>query len=622
MRADTYNEQGNHANARLVELRPSTHRGSLSLDAATSLNRGDLSSSKRILKHNKFSYKRKTMRRLSASSFLLVLGMIGHHHRAGAFTPKSDNHLAQLERSSNAPVDSMKRYSCKSSSSTMQMTLHAQKGPEKATATASSSSSHSLDSSSAPQKKVGWRRRVFSRLRPNKRGHKHNMVATLESTEVSKQAPLDQFVLENFERLSPEQLFSAQEKQGYNRRRAHPSCLFSEVAPELPLVEASEQEDTVSEDSSREATFAMSSKTSLTEEKNTKALQKMAIVSNSVIGATSSFEGGPPMTKVVRQWFQNLLVNTFTNWSVEPPRNLRVLCSPMGNVFWSILRGQINCNVRMDFDRLVFEPIQLSGGSIEGSDLALNLLGFTVDHSKEFNITTGLLNSPSPSKVDASTKKRKDKTSLNKKKTEDKISKASQDVKLFSKDGKRYQKPFDLHANDCIMTQEDLFASECVRNGLRNLLVRILKRRNIVPSLVEVTSIEILDNGKVSCKGKALMKGTPGVKIPFEVRSRIGFKSRGHVLTFPGLEISLSPDVGFFVPVVPTIELDVGHNAKLREIQIDGSSKLVRIAASVTITPHHTLKVSENYHQSNGSYSARFSYDVGRWLTRIGRFSI
>jgi hypothetical protein len=108
--------------------------------------------------------------------------------------------------------------------------------------------------------------------------------------------------------------------------------------------------------------------------------------------------------------------------------------------------------------------------------------------------------------------------------------------------------------------------------------------------------------------------------VHFEVRSGISFGNRGHVLTFPGLEVALNRDIGLFVPVHPTLDLDVGHNTKFRNIVIDGRQKLLKIAASVTITPDRT-RLTQDYVQMSDAFSALFFYDVGQWLTRLGRFS-
>ena len=100
----------------------------------------------------------------------------------------------------------------------------------------------------------------------------------------------------------------------------------------------------------------------------------------------------------------------------------------------------------------------------------------------------------------------------------------------------------------------------------------------------------------------------------------MSFSSRGHVLTFPGLEVALNRDIGLFVPVVPEIDLDVGHNAQFHSIDIDGKAKTIGLSARVTITPESTLRLNQ-YEQSNESFSARFFYDIGQWLTNIGNFS-
>jgi hypothetical protein len=111
-----------------------------------------------------------------------------------------------------------------------------------------------------------------------------------------------------------------------------------------------------------------------------------------------------------------------------------------------------------------------------------------------------------------------------------------------------------------------------------------------------------------------------GAPILFEVRSGIATSSRGHVLSFPGLEISLNSDIGFFVPVVPNVDLDVGHNARFRHIEIDGKQKQLKMSASVTITPASTIRLKD-YKQSKEAFSAKFSTDVAHWLTNLGNWT-
>lgn len=125
-------------------------------------------------------------------------------------------------------------------------------------------------------------------------------------------------------------------------------------------------------------------------------------------------------------------------------------------------------------------------------------------------------------------------------------------------------------------------------------------------------------SGKISCSGHA---GTVfGTKVPFEVRSGIDMSSRGHVVRFPGLEVSLGPSLGVFMPVVPEIDLDIGHNARLHKVHVDGRRRRVTLSASATVTPTHTMKLGQ-YRQPKDSYSAQFSFDVGRWVTSLGNFA-
>lgn len=72
---------------------------------------------------------------------------------------------------------------------------------------------------------------------------------------------------------------------------------------------------------------------------------------------------------------------------------------------------------------------------------------------------------------------------------------------------------------------------------------------------------------------------------------------------------------------MPTIDLDVGHNAVFRGIEIDGKNKVITLDATVTITPDRTIRLMQDYVQGSEAYAARFFYDVGRWLTRLGRFT-
>jgi hypothetical protein len=104
------------------------------------------------------------------------------------------------------------------------------------------------------------------------------------------------------------------------------------------------------------------------------------------------------------------------------------------------------------------------------------------------------------------------------------------------------------------------------------------------------------------------------------VRSGIDLTSRGHILTFLAVEVSLQPSSGIFISVLPSITLDMGHNARITSVNIDGVKKSLNISAQATVTPDHTLKL-KNYPQIKQSLAANFAWDAGRWLTKIGNFT-
>jgi hypothetical protein len=123
---------------------------------------------------------------------------------------------------------------------------------------------------------------------------------------------------------------------------------------------------------------------------------------------------------------------------------------------------------------------------------------------------------------------------------------------------------------------------------------------------------------RVSVRGEA--KTLFGSPLKFEVRSGISTAKSGHVLTFPGLEVALNRDLGIYVPVVPKIDLSLGHHTQFTKIDIDGDPrrKTITLGAKITITPN-SIQPSD-LDPSSKSISAMFSTDMGRWLTNLGNF--
>ena len=272
-----------------------------------------------------------------------------------------------------------------------------------------------------------------------------------------------------------------------------------------------------------------------------------------------------PFTRVSRGWLQSFLAGRFDRWSRGRHVNMDVQCD-LKSGWGDIRRGKLHCDASIDVDRIIFNTIRMSGGRLEARGLALNLRSF------------------------------------------------------FSKAHRRYLNQFDFYAHNVTLTQEDLMESPCIRNGLRRLLTRILNIRGMNAVFVKIEDITVLPTGKLSCLGVATT--ILGSRVPFEVRTGLGTSTRGHVLTFPGLELSLSSAFDFFVPILPDVTVDLGHNAQLNELRLDGRTATVQLSARVRITPDHTVHLAKKYRQSRSSYAAQCSVDVGRWLTRLGQFSL
>jgi len=294
--------------------------------------------------------------------------------------------------------------------------------------------------------------------------------------------------------------------------------------------------------------------------------------------------GGSPLTRLARAAFQNELSKRLDRWSRGQNDNLQVQCEPNGSLL-QLLRGQVNFNATINLDRIVFGNIRFSGGQLQALNFAMNLLSSTP-------------------RV------------------------------------RRCPHQFDLVGTDLTFTEEDLYDSSCIRNGLRRLLTRTFKNRGLTVIAHNLKSIRILPSGKISCVGQAAPLFGP--VIPFEVRSGIAVASDNpSLLSFPGLEISLHPSLGIFVPVIPDVTVDMGRNAQLLDVALDGAAAKLTVSARVTITPggHSTKQhvkeeqppVPSQHVQQQPSPTttatirdpsrALCSVDVGRWLTRLGRFA-
>jgi hypothetical protein len=294
------------------------------------------------------------------------------------------------------------------------------------------------------------------------------------------------------------------------------------------------------------------------------------------------------------------LAGRFDRWTDGLHTNM-CITSELKRPALHVLSGTLSlCNVRLSADRLVFGAFRCSGGTLTATRLSLNL----------FSLSN---------------------TSIGKHRCQP-----------------RYPNAFDFHVEKLILTQRDLLESSCIRNGLRHLLTWILDRSISRAFLaknkngrrsggtgssgvsVEIKSIEILP-----ATGEIVVRGVVNTFIAFAVKTGLGTSGRGHILTFPGLELYFLDNDMMRLPI-PNITVDLGHNAELLQIdtttpaanaaasspQQDDVGGCLTISAKVRITPDHTrIDALTKYQQSSASFGSVCSVDVGAWLTRLGRFS-
>lgn len=254
-----------------------------------------------------------------------------------------------------------------------------------------------------------------------------------------------------------------------------------------------------------------------------------------------------------------------------------------------LLRGELG-SVQATFDRLSFPSLKISGGgTITATGLSLNTASF---------------------------------------------------VPALGRFVRRWSNPFTLHATDCVLTQEDLRTSRCIRLGLSNLGNRIL--RNVVASdnsldvvridrgaRLSVNAIEVTDTAQLQIRG--VVTTILGSTIPFAVRTGLQVSRGGHVLQFPGLQVLLNPGpLQTILPLhlVHKVELDLGDKASIGKVEIDGRRKQIRLSATVSVTPRGSSSAATAAGGRRGGNAvggaaaaivkrAKYACDVGRWLTNL-----
>jgi hypothetical protein len=163
------------------------------------------------------------------------------------------------------------------------------------------------------------------------------------------------------------------------------------------------------------------------------------------------------LARLMAALIENILTSRIVNSALEAPENFVVQVEPLENTIRRLLlKGQFRANAKISTGRLVFAPIRFSKGSLELEKVTLNLFGFLQQQQPQQQQTVN----------------------------ENDFSSRDDIV--------RYPKQFDIHVHDLTMSRHDLLFSPCVKNGLRRLLINILKDRGVQSSSIRITSIDIL----------------------------------------------------------------------------------------------------------------------------------
>mmetsp|Transcript_18965 Transcript_18965/g.19233 ORF Transcript_18965/g.19233 Transcript_18965/m.19233 type:complete len:360 (+) Transcript_18965:548-1627(+) len=352
--------------------------------------------------------------------------------------------------------------------------------------------------------------------------------------------------------------------------------------------------------------------------------------------------------RIVKQILRNRIGR---KWSImESPRELLIDVRPsslsfMGggygikqhttNLLQLLFHGQLQADAELSSGPIIFDVIQFSSLKLELEQVTVNLFGFLsllkknrILHQIQQQLLFYSVNMYQRIKTAAATKMSSIRNKNKNKKRNQQERKIPKQKEPNNYIHRRFPKQFEIRIQELILSQQDLLLSSSIRNGLRHLLMQAVKDRGgvIQSKTIQITSIDILPTGKISCQGEAQTQYGSTI-IPFEVRTGITVDVSGRVLLFPGLEVSLMRDIGWFLPIsvfYTTLSLHVGQNTKFHTIVIDGTQKRIKIGASVTINTNNNTNNNEStiqYSAPTYSTSAKFFYDIGRGLTQLGHFS-
>ncbi len=323
-------------------------------------------------------------------------------------------------------------------------------------------------SSGGDKKGPGWHRRIFGKI-SRRRGSKSS--SSLPSSTIEQEEAQDglvdtflgvyeqdsDFVVRNFDLFVPDTVLPVVqidlEKSSNAPRVFSPEQLDTKVLkqPNPPVID-SEYFDV--------AITPAIPKTKITKEQAASAVR-----------ATHAKRG------MVCRMLENVLMERIgERWPIDTPQNLKVDVreSPdsYNNVLRLLFRGLFRADATLSSDRIVFPTIRFTSIKLQMEKVTLNLMGFFQDKSKDgIHLNADVHHGPYPRQGGPSKQ-------------------SAYNVKTTGKP--RYPKQFDVHIEDLTMSRHDLLFSTSVKNGLRQLLINVLKDRGIRSNSIEITSIDIL----------------------------------------------------------------------------------------------------------------------------------
>jgi len=162
-----------------------------------------------------------------------------------------------------------------------------------------------------------------------------------------------------------------------------------------------------------------------------------------------------------------------------------------------------------------------------------------------------------------------------------------------------------------------------------------MKRKTISYTSTIIVLTLLQETGKIACLGEANFVN--GTSIPFEVVTGLKTSTSGQILHFPEIEMHFFPIRDIFPNVKPSIlniplykffpvDLDIGQNANLK-VRVDGKRRRLEVSMWAFVTPQKLDRErwksfrKTSLEESEYKKNAKFYCDVGRWVTKIGRFA-